>query len=128
MTQVNERPGESFESLVRRFKKATERAGILADVRKHEYYEKPSVQKKRKTAAARKRSQKQMRIKERYAKSGQNFKYNRDKTQKIPIQPPKKGFVFKRKPTNRPDQRDTRPNQNRPKIMPRDTNNQNSRS
>ena len=130
MTQVIAKPGESFESLVHRFKKATERDGILADLRKHEYYEKPSVQKKRKSAAAKKRSQKQQRIKARYAKSGQNFKYNKDKTKKIPIQPPKKGLPFKRKPSqdNRNDRSNSRPYDNRPKLMPRDNSNQNRRS
>ena len=98
MTQVTARPGESFESLVRRFKKAVDNAGLLADTRKHEFFEKPSVQKKRKEAAARKRSQKRIKQAERFAKSGQNFKFNKDKTKKIPIQPPKKGTSFKRKP------------------------------
>jgi small subunit ribosomal protein S21 len=120
MTQVNARPGESIDSLIRRFKKAVDNAGILADTRKHEYFEKPSIQKKRKKAAAKKRSQKTLRIKERYMKSGQNFKYNHDKTQKIPIQPPKKPFVAKRRPYDRHEQW--------PKLMPRDNNQPNRRS
>ncbi len=49
------RDGESFESAVRRFKKQCEKSGILADVRKHEAYEKPSVAKKKKSAQARKK-------------------------------------------------------------------------
>lgn len=48
--------GESIESLVRRFKKQCEKAGILADVRKREAYEKPSVVKKKKSMLARKRT------------------------------------------------------------------------
>lgn len=48
--------GESIESLVRRFKKQCEKAGILADVRKREAYEKPSVAKKKKSIQARKRT------------------------------------------------------------------------
>ena len=104
MTQVVARPGESFESLVRRFKKVVEYSGLLADVKKHEFFEKPSVQKKRKQAEARKRSLKKLRGKERFVPvSGQNFKFNKDKTQKIPTLPPKKNFTFKKKNYSRPD-------------------------
>ena len=46
---------QSIESALRRFKKATQKAGILAEARKHEHYEKPSVRRKKKSAAARKR-------------------------------------------------------------------------
>jgi small subunit ribosomal protein S21 len=56
MTMVKAKEGERFESVMRRFRKAVERAGVMADLRKHEFYEKPSVQRKRKQAAARKRS------------------------------------------------------------------------
>ena len=52
---VKSREGESFEQIIRRFKKQCEKAGILTEVRKREHYEKPSVKKKRKEAAARKR-------------------------------------------------------------------------
>lgn len=48
--------GESFESAIRRFKKQCEKSGILADFRKREHYEKPSVRRKKKSIAARKRS------------------------------------------------------------------------
>lgn len=50
------RDGESFEAAIRRFKKQCERAGIVADVRKREFYEKPSIRKKKKSIAARKRT------------------------------------------------------------------------
>ena len=53
--EVRVAPGESIESALRRFKKATQKAGILAEARKHEHYEKPSVRRKKKSAAARKR-------------------------------------------------------------------------
>lgn len=52
------RDGESFESALRRFKKQCEKSGILAEVRKREHYEKPSVRKKKKSIAARKRQNK----------------------------------------------------------------------
>ncbi|MBF0105972.1 MAG: 30S ribosomal protein S21 [Deltaproteobacteria bacterium] len=55
MPGVRIKEGESFESAVRRFKKQCEKTGILAEVRKRESYEKPSIRKKKKTAAARKR-------------------------------------------------------------------------
>ena len=47
--------GDSFEAALRRFKKQCEKAGILSEVRKREAYEKPSVKKKKKAVAARKR-------------------------------------------------------------------------
>ncbi len=50
--------GESFEGAVKRFKKLCEKAGILAHVRKREYYEKPSVKRKKKSLAAQKRMEK----------------------------------------------------------------------
>jgi small subunit ribosomal protein S21 len=53
--EIRVAPGETIESALRRFKKATQKAGVLAEARKHEHYEKPSVRKKKKSAAARKR-------------------------------------------------------------------------
>jgi small subunit ribosomal protein S21 len=53
--EIRVQPGETIESALRRFKKATQKAGVLAEARKHEHYEKPSVRKKKKSAAARKR-------------------------------------------------------------------------
>ncbi len=41
---------------IRRFKKQCEKAGILAELRKREHYEKPSVRRKKKALAARKRA------------------------------------------------------------------------
>ncbi len=52
--RVNE--GEPFENALRRFKKQCEKAGILSEIRKRESYEKPSVKKKKKAIAARKRA------------------------------------------------------------------------
>ena len=50
---------EPFERALRRFKKKCEKAGILTDLRKHRYFEKPSERKKRKMAAARRRNRRQ---------------------------------------------------------------------
>ena len=55
MSEVRIRENESLESALRRFKRKTARDGILAEVRKREHYEKPSVKRKKKAEAARKR-------------------------------------------------------------------------
>lgn len=49
---------EAYEGALRRFKKMCEKAGILSEVRRREFYEKPSVAKKKKSIAARKRAMK----------------------------------------------------------------------
>ena len=56
MIKVTASENESFESLLRRFNKAVQQGRILAEVRRREYYEKPSVKRKRKEAARRRRS------------------------------------------------------------------------
>lgn len=50
------REGDSFEAALKKFKKHCEKAGVLAEVRKREAYEKPSVKRKKKAIAARKRN------------------------------------------------------------------------
>ena len=55
MSEVRVKEGESLENALRRFKRKTARDGILAEVRKREHYEKPSVKRKKKAEAARKR-------------------------------------------------------------------------
>ncbi|SCZ77159.1 30S ribosomal protein S21 [Acidaminobacter hydrogenoformans] len=47
---------ESIDSALRRFKKETSKAGVLAEVKKRKHYEKPSVQRKKKSEAARRKS------------------------------------------------------------------------
>ena len=61
MPGIKVRENESFDNALKRFKKQCEKAGILSEVRKREYYEKPSVKRKRKALAARKRMLKKMR-------------------------------------------------------------------
>lgn len=61
MSGVKVREGESFESALKRFKKQCEKAGILSEIRKREHYEKPSVRRKKKALAAKKRALKKMR-------------------------------------------------------------------
>ncbi len=55
MAEVRVKENESLDSALRRFKRSCARSGILAEVRKREYYEKPSVKRKKKAEAARKR-------------------------------------------------------------------------
>ena len=55
MSNVIVKDGESLDSALRRFKRMTARSGILAEARKREHYEKPSVKRKKKAEAARKR-------------------------------------------------------------------------
>ena len=52
MVWVIVREDESFEKALRRFNKSCERSGVLADIKKHQHFEKPSEKKKRKMAAA----------------------------------------------------------------------------
>jgi small subunit ribosomal protein S21 len=56
MVGITVKEGESYESFIRRFRRACENAGILREVKRREFYEKPSVRKKRKAAEARRRS------------------------------------------------------------------------
>ncbi len=55
VSEVHIHENESLESALRRFKRMTARSGILAEARKREHYEKPSVKRKKKAEAARKR-------------------------------------------------------------------------
>lgn len=55
MSEVRVGKNESLDSALRRFKRTCQKAGVLAEARKHEHYEKPSVKRKKKSEAARKR-------------------------------------------------------------------------
>lgn len=58
MSEVRVKENESLDSALRRWKKSCQRDGVLAEVRKREHYEKPSVRRKKKSEAARKRKYK----------------------------------------------------------------------
>ncbi|MEN8183657.1 MAG: 30S ribosomal protein S21 [Myxococcota bacterium] len=60
MPMVKVKENESFEVAMKRFKKQVEKAGILTELRRREYYDKPSIRKKKKAAAARKRALKKL--------------------------------------------------------------------
>ena len=55
MPSVKVRENQPFEIALRRFKRTCEKAGVLAETRKREFYEKPTQERKRKRAAAVKR-------------------------------------------------------------------------
>ncbi|MHB8834553.1 MAG: 30S ribosomal protein S21 [Candidatus Methylomirabilia bacterium] len=58
MVGIRVRENESFESALRRFKKICEKSGVLSEIRRREHYEKPSVRRKKKALAARKKKRK----------------------------------------------------------------------
>ena len=55
MTKTVVRKNESIEDALRRFKRTVSKSGTIKEARKREYYEKPSVWRKKKSEAARKR-------------------------------------------------------------------------
>ncbi|MEK9574897.1 MAG: 30S ribosomal protein S21 [Gammaproteobacteria bacterium] len=60
MPFIKVRENEPFDIALRRFRRSCDRAGVITDVRKKEFFEKPTWVKKRKKAAAVKRTQKEM--------------------------------------------------------------------
>ena len=58
MPEVRLGEGESFESLLRRFTRKVQQEGIISEVRRRGFYEKPSVKRKRKEATKRRKSNK----------------------------------------------------------------------
>lgn len=55
MPIVKVRDNEPFDVALRRFKRSCEKAGVLSEVRRREFFEKPTWERKRKKAAAKKR-------------------------------------------------------------------------
>ena len=55
MPHVRVKENEPFDIALRRFKRSCEKAGVLGEVRRREFYEKPTAMRKRKAAAAVKR-------------------------------------------------------------------------
>lgn len=60
MPSVRVKENEPFEVAMRRFKRSCEKAGVLAEARRREFYEKPTSERKRKKAAAVKRHHKKL--------------------------------------------------------------------
>jgi small subunit ribosomal protein S21 len=61
MPGIRVKESEPFEVVLKKFKKQCEKAGILSEVRKREHFEKPSIKRKKKAIAARKRALKKQR-------------------------------------------------------------------
>ncbi len=55
MSEIRVKDNESLDNALKRFKRSCAKSGVLAEVRKREHYEKPSVKRKKKSEAARKR-------------------------------------------------------------------------
>jgi small subunit ribosomal protein S21 len=55
VSEIKVRKNETIDAALRRFKRSTAKDGILAEVKKRKHYEKPSVKRKKKSEAARKR-------------------------------------------------------------------------
>ncbi|GAB2893221.1 30S ribosomal protein S21 [Microbulbifer echini] len=60
MPSVRLKDNEPFDIALRRFKRSCEKAGVLSEVRRREFYEKPTAVRKRKAAAAVKRHAKKL--------------------------------------------------------------------
>ncbi|MBT8046913.1 MAG: 30S ribosomal protein S21 [Xanthomonadales bacterium] len=60
MPSVKVRDNEPFEYALRRFKRSCEKAGVMAETRRREFYEKPTQERKRKAAAAVKRNMRRL--------------------------------------------------------------------
>ena len=74
MAEVKVGENESIESALKRFKKKIQKAGILSEIKRRETYEKPSIKRKRKSEAARKRRVKSKRIRIKLKKTSLIFK------------------------------------------------------
>ncbi|MDO9576532.1 MAG: 30S ribosomal protein S21 [Candidatus Cloacimonadales bacterium] len=69
MPKIIAREGESFQVTLRKFKKSCEKAGLLSDIKKNNYYEKPSVERRRKEKEARRKALKLLRKQNRFNKN-----------------------------------------------------------
>ncbi len=58
VSEVHVREGESLENALKRFKRSCAKSGVLAEVRKREFYDSPSVKRRKKSEAARKNRKK----------------------------------------------------------------------
>ena len=56
MSEVRVKENESLDSALKRFKRSCAKAGVLSDLRKKEYYLSPSVKRRKKSEAARKKN------------------------------------------------------------------------
>ena len=61
MTGIKVRPNESIDSALKRFKRETSKAGLMAEIKKRKHYEKPSVKRKKRIDAAKRKCRKNSR-------------------------------------------------------------------
>ena len=69
MPKVIAKEGEAFQITLRRFKKSCEKAGLLSDIKKNNYYEKPSIARRKKEKEARRKALKLQRKQKRASRS-----------------------------------------------------------
>ncbi len=62
MPHVRVRESDSFEIALKKFKKQCEKEGILSEIKRREHYDKPSIKRKKKAIAARKKSVRRVRV------------------------------------------------------------------
>ncbi len=58
MTGIKVRPNESIDSALKRFKRETSKSGLMSEIKKRKHYEKPSVKRKKRIDAAKRRMRK----------------------------------------------------------------------
>ena len=85
MPSVRVKENENFEVALRRFKRSCEKAGVLSETRRREFYEKPTSVRKRKAAAAVKRYQKKL------AKARERMEQNRVGARPVAVVPRGRG-------------------------------------
>ena len=56
MSEIKVKPNESIDSALKRFKRETAKSGVMAEIKKRKHYEKPSVKKKKKSEAAKRKN------------------------------------------------------------------------
>jgi small subunit ribosomal protein S21 len=56
VSEIKVKPNESIDSALKRFKRETAKAGVMAEIKKRKHYEKPSVKKKKKSEAAKRKN------------------------------------------------------------------------
>lgn len=69
MPKVIAKDNEPFQVTLRRFKKSCEKSALLSDIKKNQYFEKPTVERRRKLNAAKRKAVKQQRKMARYGKA-----------------------------------------------------------
>jgi len=67
--KVLAKDNEPFQVTLRRFKKSCEKAALLSDIKKNQYFEKPTIERRRKLNAAKRKAVKQQRKMARYGKA-----------------------------------------------------------